>query len=389
MSKPDFQGEFTSQILAAAADPTLISFAGGLPNPVSFPVEAMDRAADEVLKGNGVQALQYSSTQGYPPLREFICKRYKEKMGLDFKPEDIIITNGSQQALDMFSSVMIDPGDEVLVESPSYLAALQTFHLYSPVILPVELTENGINCDALEEAVRNHKPQFIYIIPNFQNPTGLTYKEEVRARMAEILKGTDILVLEDNPYGELRFTGTQGHSLRWYLGDQVCMLGTFSKIVSPGMRIGWIACSIPEVKAKLLAYKSTMDLHTNIFCQMVLARYLAENDVDVHIEKTKVLYKQKAEKMMECMAKYLPEGVTYTKPEGGMFIWATMPEGIKAVDIQTEAIKKGVAVCAGDPFYEYERGVRTMRLNYSNSSDENIEKGMKILGETIKAAMKK
>ena len=389
MSKPDFQGEFTSQILAAAADPTIISFAGGLPNPVSFPIDEMNKAASEVLEENGVQALQYSSTQGYLPLREFICERYKKVMGLDFKADDIIITNGSQQALDMFASVMIDPDDEVMVESPSYLAALQTFHLYSPVILPVELNDDGIDCGMLEKTVKEHNPKFIYMIPNFQNPTGLTYSEEVRVKMADILKGTDIVVLEDNPYGELRFTGTAGHSLRYFLGDQVCMLGTFSKIVSPGMRIGWIACTIPEIKEKLIAYKSTMDLHTNIFCQMVISKYLSENDLDKHIEKTKELYKQKAELMMECMAKYFPDGVEYTRPEGGMFIWATMPEGVKAVDVQREAVKHGVAVCAGDPFYEYERGVRTMRLNYSNASDENIDKGLKILGDVMKELVSK
>ena len=383
MQKPDFQGEFTSAILAAAGDPSIISFAGGLPNPVSFPVKEMDKAASEVLEENGVQALQYSGVQGYLPLRQFICKRYKENMGLDWAPEDIIITNGSQQALDMFSAVMLDPGDEVMVESPSYLAALQTFHLYDPVILPVELNEDGINCEMLEETVKHHKPQFIYVIPNFQNPTGLTYSEEVREKAAEILKQTNVMVLEDNPYGELRFSGKAGHSFYYYLGEQCCMLGTFSKIVSPGMRIGWIACRNPQIKKKLLDYKSTMDLHTNIFCQMVLAKYLSENDLDTHIETTKKLYGQKAELMMECMAKYLPADVSYTKPEGGMFIWATMPEGIKAVDVQKEAVKRGVAVCAGDPFYEYERGVRTMRLNYSNASDENIEKGMKILGEVI------
>lgn len=387
MMKPDFQADFIAGILKAAADPTIISFAGGLPNPASFPIEAMEAATKKVLERDGVRALQYNSAQGFLPLREFICKRYKKIMGLDFDPSEIIITNGSQQALDMFAAVMIDPGDEIMVENPSYLAALETFHLYDPVILPISLTESGINCDELEKAVTEHKPQFIYIIPNFQNPTGLTYSEETRVKAAEILKKTNCMVLEDNPYGELRFSGTAGHSLSYFLGEQCCMLGTFSKIVSPGMRIGWIACKHKEVFEKLLEYKSTMDLHTNIFCQMVLAQYLDDNDLDAHIEPTRLLYKQKAELMMECMAKHFPEGVTYTKPEGGMFIWATMPEGISAVEVQAEAIKHGVAVCGGDPFYENERGVRTMRLNYSNSSDDAIEKGIKILADTIKSML--
>jgi len=387
MKKADFQGEFTAAILKAAADPSLISFAGGLPNPVSFPVEAMDLAAQKVLERDGIRALQYSGAQGYEPLRRFICDRYKAVMGLDFSPEDIIITNGSQQALDMFSAVMIDPGDEIMVESPSYLAALQTFHLYYPKVLPIELTEEGINCEQLEKTVKEHKPQFIYVIPNFQNPTGLTYSEETRVRAAEILKNSNIIVLEDNPYGELRFRGEAGHSFHYFLGEQCVMLGTFSKIVAPGMRIGWIACKQKDIFEKLLAYKTTMDLHTNIFCQMVLEQYLRDNDLDAHIEKIRLMYKAKAEKMMECMEKYFPEGVAYTEPEGGMFVWATLPEGLKGVEVQAAAIKQGVSVCAGDPFYEYERGVRTMRINYSNSSDEDIEKGIRILGEVIKSMM--
>lgn len=386
MMKPDFQGEFTAAILKAAASPDLISFGGGLPNPISFPVKEMDEAASKVLREKGVQSLQYSGTQGYAPLREFIAKRYQSQ-GLDVVPEDIIVTNGSQQVLDMVGAALIDPGDELIVEDPSYLVALQSFHLYDPVVLTVPLNEDGIDCDALEKLVNEHEPKFIYVIPNFQNPTGLTYTTPVRERFAEIMRGRDIVVLEDNPYGELRFRGDGGKSLGYYLGEQVCYLGTFSKIVTPGMRIGWIACRNELLREKLLAYKSTMDLHTNIFCQMVLAQYLEDNDLDKHIEKIKALYQQKADYMMACMEKYLPKGVTYTKPEGGMFIWATVPEGLRAVDVQFAAMKKGVVVTAGDPFYESQRGVRNMRINYSNSTDEAIETGIRLLGETIAELM--
>lgn len=386
--KPDFQADFLTGILKAAADPSIISFAGGLPNPASFPIEQMEKATEKVLERDGVKALQYNSAQGYLPLRQFISNRYREKFGVEYTPEQIIITNGSQQALDMFAAVMIDPGDEIMVENPSYLAALQTFHLYDPVVLPIELTEQGIDCDQLEKTLAEHKPQFIYMIPNFQNPTGLTYAEEVRVRAAEILKKSNCMVLEDNPYGELRYYGTAGHSMAYFLGEQCAMLGTFSKIVSPGMRIGWIACKEPSVLGKLLAYKSTMDLHTNIFGQMVIAQYLADNNLDEHVKSSIGIYKEKAEKMMACLEKYLPEGTTFTRPEGGMFLWVTLPEGIKAVDVQYEVIKRGVAVCAGDPFYEYERGVRTIRLNFSNSTDEAIEKGIRIIGETISDMLK-
>lgn len=387
-NKPDFQGEFLSVILKAAASPDIISFGGGLPNPISFPVKEMEVAVQKVLEKNGAAALQYSTTEGYAPLRQFIADRYA-KMGVDdVKPEDIIITNGSQQALDMVSSVMLNPGDEVVVEDPTYLAALQTFHLYDPTVLPVELRTDGINCEQLEQTLAAHQPKFMYIIPSFQNPTGLTYSAEVREKAAEIIKKSNVLVVEDNPYSELRFSGTGGYSFGHYLGDQCCMLGTFSKVVSPGMRIGWICCRNEALREKLLAYKMTMDLHTNIFCQMVLAQYLEDNDLDEHIEATKVLYKQKAEHMIACMEKYMPEGVTFTQPEGGMFMWATMPEGIQALDVYYAGLKKGVAVCPGDPFYENQRGVRTMRINYSNSTDEAIETGIRMLGEAIREQMK-
>lgn len=386
MTKPDFQGEFTSRILKAAGDPSLISFAGGLPNPESFPVKEMEAAVSRVLERDGVRALQYSNTEGYAPLRKFISDRYATQ-GLEFSPDEIIITNGSQQALDMVAACLVDPGDEIVIEKPSYLAALQTFHLYDPRVLSVGLNEDGIDCDELEKLLAEHDPKFIYIIPNFQNPTGLTYSKEVHDRAAHILKGTNLLVLEDNPYSELRFEGKSNESFGAVLGDQCCMLGTFSKIVTPGMRIGWICCRNAELKEKLLNYKATADLHTNIFCQMVLAQYLADNDIDKHIEKTKELYHQKAQYMMDCMKKYLPEGVEFTPTQGGMFLWATLPEGLTAVELYRAALKKGVAICPGDPFYEYKRNVRTFRINYSNSSNEAIEKGIRILGEVCRELM--
>ena len=388
MTKPDFPSEFLASILKANADPTIISFAGGLPNAVSFPVKAMEAAAEKVLKENGIMALQYSGAQGYLPLRKYIAERYK-KQDLDVDASEIIITNGSQQALDMFSAVMIDPGDRVLVENPSYLAALQTFHLYDPEIVPVDLHEDGIDVAQLEKALAEYHPQFMYIIPNFQNPTGLTYSGEVRKAAAEAFRKSNCMVLEDNPYGELRYAGKSGHSLAWYLGEQCVMLGTFSKIVSPGMRIGWIVCKQKDVFDKLLTYKSTMDLHTNMFGQMVLCQYLQDNDLDEHIARTSQLYKEKAEYMISCIEKYFPEGVHYTHPEGGMFMWVTLPDGIKGVDVQTAAIEKGVAVCAGDPFYEYERNVPTIRLNFSNGSDEVIDRGIHILGDVIREIIAK
>ena len=382
ITKPDFQGEFTASILAAAASPDLISFAGGLPNPVSFPIPEMEAATRKVLEENGVIALQYSSTAGWPALRAWIAKRY-ETMGVTgVKADDIIVTNGSQQALAMIGAVMLDAGDKVIVEDPTYLVALQSFHVFAPQVLPVTMNADGIDCDKLEATVRaNPEAKFAYLIPNFQNPTGLSYSQQVHDRVVEIFKRSNILLLEDNPYRELRFAGTATDSFGKELGEQCCMLGTFSKIVTPGMRIGWICVRNPELRAKLLGYKATADLHTNIFSQMVLAQYLSDNDVDAHIEKTKVLYKQKAETMMACMAKYLPEGVTFTPTQGGMFLWVTLPKGLRAVELYRRALARGVAICPGDPFYETQRDVSSFRVNYSNSSDEAIETGIRILGE--------
>ena len=382
-SKPDFQSEFLASILKANADPSIVTFAGGNPNAESFPVKAMNAAADKVLKENGVMALQYSGTQGYLPLRQFIAERYR-KMNLDIDPSEIIITNGSQQALDLFSAVMIDPGDGVLVENPTYLAALQTFHLYDPEIIPVELRDDGVDVEQLEQAIREKKPQFMYLIPNFQNPTGLTYSDEVREKAAAVFRNSNVIVLEDNPYGELRFSGKAGPSFATYLGEQCVLLGTFSKIVSPGMRIGWIACKQKKIMEKMLVYKATMDLHTNMFCQMVLFQFLQDNDLDEHIEKTRLLYKHKAEHMISCIEKYFPAGCSCTRPEGGMFLWVTLPDGLKGVDVQRAAVKKGIAVCAGDPFYENEREVPHIRLNFSNGTDEVIDRGMHIVGDVIR-----
>ena len=385
MCRPDFQGEFVDTMLKGAVAKDLISFGGGLPNPISFPVKEMESAVAKVLERSGVQALQYSTTAGYGPLRAFIAARYALAGVPDVKADDILVTNGSQQALDMFAACLLDPGDELAVEDPTYLAALQTFHLYGPKILTVPLNGDGLDTGALAELLAAHAPKFMYLIPNFQNPTGLTYTPAVRAAAAALFARSDCFVIEDNPYGELRFRGEGGDSFGRYLGEQCCMMGTFSKVVSPGMRIGWICCRQPELRKKLLAYKMTMDLHTNIFCQMVLAQYLEDNDLDAHIARIRDLYRDKADLMMACMDRYLPRGCSFTRPEGGMFIWATMPEGVTALEVQREVLKKGVLVTAGDPFYESQRNVRTMRINYSNSADADIEKGIRILGETIAA----
>lgn len=387
MTRPDFQGEFTTKILEAAADPNIISFAGGLPNPISFPVKEMEEAVKKVLERDGVAALQYSTTNGYYPLRRFIAERYANMGVTDVRAEDIIITNGSQQVLDMCGAILLNDGDEILAEDPTYLAALQSFHLYHPTVLTVPLKEDGLDCDALEELLKTHHPKLFYAVTTYQNPTGRTYSPAVRKRLAEILSRYDILMIEDNPYYELNFTGVKPVSMGAYLGAQCCLMGTFSKIVAPGMRIGWVAARDPEVYASLLRYKGTADLHTNIFGQMVLSQYLEDNDLDAHIAKACALYKHKSEWMSECLRRELPESCSFVEPEGGMFLWVTLPEGVSGVDIFYDTIAQGVAVCPGDPFFEHRRGTNTVRLNFSNASDENIEKGIRVFANAIRKRM--
>jgi len=387
-SEPDFQSDFLAGILSANNSPDIITFAGGNPNQDAFPLDAINAAASAVLKENGIAALQYSGTQGWLPLREHIAAKYK-KQGIPMEASDIIVTNGSQQALDLFSSVMIDPGCAIAVEDPTYLAALQNFHLYSPEIVPVELKEDGIDAAALERVIRERSPRFIYLIPNYQNPTGVCYSEEARKRAADVLRGTDVMVLEDDPYGELSFYGDHGKSFGWYLGEQCCMLGTFSKTVSPGMRIGWIACREKRIRERMLTYKSAVDIHTNVFAQMVLARFLDDNDLDALVENAKALYRHRAEHMVACIEKYFPEGCSCTRPRGGMFIWVTLPEGLTGLDVRRETMKKNVAVCPGDAFFEKRRNVNFFRLNFSNASDDIIDYGMKVVGDAIKTLLNK
>ena len=384
------KGSAIRELLALANKPEVLSFAGGMPAPELFPVDKIKAATDAVLEEQGRVALQYSSTNGFEHFRQQIADRMEAKLNIKTSADNILVTSGSQQGLDYSARVFCDKGDVIIIESPSYLGALNAFKACEPNFVAIPTDGDGMIMEELEKVLATtENVKMIYVIPDFQNPSGRTWPLERRKQFMEIVNKYEVPVVEDNPYGELRFHGEGGSSFATLLGEQCAAMGTFSKIVAPGMRIGWIACKQPELYAKLLAFKSTMDLHTNIFGQMVLAQYLLDNDLDDQIEKIKEMYREKAEKMMACMAEDFPADVKYTKPEGGMFIWATMPEGLKAVDVMEAAAKKGVAVCPGDPFYEEDRGVRTMRINYSNSSDEAIEKGIKILGDTLKELLAK
>ncbi|AUB56993.1 aspartate aminotransferase [Methanobacterium sp. MZ-A1] len=371
---------FVREILKVTDDEDMISFAGGLPNPQSFPVEAIKDATSRVLTEDGEKVLQYSTTEGYRPLRELIAQRYK-KQGLQVELDDILITNGSQQCLDLVGKVFLDRDDGVVMERPTYLAAIQAFGLYEPQFHSVPLLDDGVDTDALEKILKEEEIKLFYSVTSFQNPTGITYSKDKRREVAEILTKHNTLLVEDNPYGEIRFMGEDIPPIKYMIPDSI-LFGTFSKIVSPGMRMGWIVAP-PEVMEKLVTAKQASDLHSNYFTQRVVYQYLQDNNVDNHIQNIRKLYKSQRDQMVQSIREYLPEGVKHTAPEGGMFLWVTLPEGMSSMDLFKLAIKEKVAFVPGETFYTENPETDTMRLNFSNCCEEEIIEGMKRLGTAI------
>ena len=374
---------FVRGILKAASDPSVISFAGGLPNPISFPQEELLESTERVVKTYGSNVFQYSITAGLPELRQYIADRYNRIFHLNLTIDNILITTGSQQALDLIGKVLLDKGDGVIVEKPTYLAAIQAFSMHQPVFYPVELTRDGMNPDQLQNALQN-PVKFIYTIPDFQNPTGLTYSAENRKSIYEILKDHGVVLIEDDPYGELSFDGERLPYIGAGKLPNSILLGTFSKTVTPGMRTGFIISENKELLKYLSIAKEASDLHTNVFSQYLIWDYLKNNDLDMHIAKIKVLYKKQAQTMMDAMEQYFPPAVTYTKPHGGMFLWVTLPEGVSAMSLFPKALEKKVAFVPGDPFYIGTKNANTMRLNYTNADCETIAEGIHRLGDLLK-----
>lgn len=377
---------FVRGILAAASRPDIISFAGGLPNPISFPREALAESMQRVTKDYGDEAFQYSITAGLPELREYIAERYNKRYGLSYTAQNVLITTGSQQGLDLASKVLLDEGDRVIVERPTYLAAIQAFAMRRPVLKPVELTLDGLDAGELAEALKT-PAKLMYTVPDFQNPTGLTYTEKNRAEVFEVLKDKEIVVIEDDPYGDLRF---EDEHLPYIGAGRLpgsILFGTFSKTVTPGMRTGFLISENQELLKNLSKAKEASDLHTNIFSQYVIWDYLMHNDLEKHIEKITTLYRSQARAMMNAMDEFFPEGVSYTRPRGGMFLWVSLPKGISANALLPKAMEKKVAFVPGDPFYVGETDVPAMRLNYTNADSETIREGIRRLGEVLSEAI--
>lgn len=373
------------EILKVTERPEIISFAGGLPAPKGFPVDAINTAFDNVLRQNGRSALQYGPTEGYAPLRAWVAQDLARVGANDVSPEEVLIVSGSQQALDMLGKLFIDPGSKVLVESPSYLGALQSFSLFEPAYQAVPTDLGGLIPEGLTDE-RVQDARFIYALPNFQNPTGTTLSLERRKALVQRCAQANVPIIEDDPYGDLRYAGEDLPGLLGLgraAGATVIRLGTFSKVLAPGLRLGYIVAPRPII-AKLVQIKQATDLHTATLTQMAVYETIKSGFLKTHLPAVRELYKQQCGYMLTAMQEFFPSDVTWTKPEGGMFLWVTLPGHIDSNELLQRAIQNKVAFVPGEPFYA---GVapqtNTLRLSFVTVPEEKIREGIATLGRLI------
>lgn len=367
---------FIREILKVTQDPSIISFAGGLPNPSLFPIEALQEAARETLATAGARALQYSTTEGHAELRAWIAARY-ERRGVTVNPDQVLITTGSQQCLDLLGKLFIENGDEVILERPSYLGTIQAFTMFEPRFVTVDLEEDGPNLEQAERLLATGRPKLFYAVPNFQNPSGLTYSRAKREALGTLLrKYPETVFIEDDPYGELRFSGEHHKPLYAYTEGRSIMLGSFSKITVPGFRLGWMVAP-PEIIRLAVKAKQAADLHSSTFNQFIISEYLKRHSIDDHIARITERYGAQAKAMVAALEREVPAGVSFTRPEGGMFSWVTLPAGKgSCMDLFNLAIAQKVAFVPGMPFYTDGTGQDTLRLNFSNASETTIDEGI-------------
>jgi 2-aminoadipate transaminase len=385
------------ELLKLTEKPDFISFAGGLPAPEVFPIKQVAEAVDTLMKEMPTQALQYSTTEGYRPLREFLA-RTMARPGIAVSPDNLLITSGSQQALDLLGKLFIDPGDRILVEAPTYLGALQAWNAYEAEYITVPADENGMVVDAMEEALQQ-QPKFIYLVPSFHNPTGVTLSLERRKKLVQIAAQAGVPIVEDDPYGQLRFEGEELPTLftldaqrqpatdDTYNGN-VIYLSTFSKILAPGLRLAWVAAG-PEVMRRLVQSKQGTDLQSSTFGQMLAYEVAREGYLDKHIEIIRATYRERRNAMLQAMSDFLPTGVHWNRPQGGMFLWCVLPEGMSSLKLLEMCVPMKVAFVPGDSFYPCGGGENTMRLNFSNATPEMIREGIARLGAAIRSMMEK
>lgn len=377
------------EILKVAGMPDVISFAGGLPAPELFPVEAFRIAAEEALRDDGPASLQYDVSEGHRPLREWVCEHLRRTVGLSAAPDRVLITHGSQQALDLVAKVLIDPGDVVLTENPAYLGALQAFRAYEADVRGLPTDAQGVELGALRDFLRRagRRPKFLYLVTNFQNPTGTGTSAARRRELASIAAEHGLPVLEDDPYGQLRYSGEPVPALAAAPGASHCLyLGTSSKILAPGMRVAWLAVPDAAFHQRLVAAKQAADLHTSSFTQRVVWRALSRPGfLEAHLARLRAAYARRRDAMLDSLARHFPEGCTWTRPDGGLFLWMTLPEGVDAAGLLPGCAEAKVAFVPGAPFWVGAPKRGTLRLNFSNASEERIEEGVRRLARVVGA----
>lgn len=376
------------EILKVTERPEVISFAGGLPAPELFPVEEMRIVFDAVLREYGSKALQYATTEGYSPLRELVAVRMNQ-LGIHAKAQDILIIAGSQQGLDLTAKIFLDEGDAVICESPTYLSAISAFRTFLPRYVEIEMDEDGMMTDELEQALNsNPGAKFIYTVPDFQNPTGRTMSLERRKRIVELANKYNIVIIEDNPYGDLRFDGVKLPPIKSFDTEgRVVYHSTFSKILVPGLRVGWI-CAAPEILNKYVLFKQGTDLHTNTVSQFAIAQFLKTFNFEAHVEKIRKVYKERRTLMIDTIKKEFPKEVKHTFPEGGVFLWVELPSHLNARDLLVKCLEKNVAFVPGGSFFPNSNRENTLRLNFSNSTEDKIVEGIKRIAEVLREMMR-
>ena len=374
------------EILKVAEHPEIISFAGGLPAPELFPVDAIARAHAEVFAEEGPAALQYSTTEGWRPLREWIARRMRAR-GIAATADRVLITTGSQQGIDLVGKVFIERGDSVVVENPCYLAALQAFGGYEASFISIDSDDEGMRVDQLENALKHSSPKLIYIVSEFSNPKGTTLSDERREKLIELSARYRVPIIEDNPYSELRYSGRPPKPLAALDRDELVIhLSTFSKTLSPGMRIGWLIAP-EEIFQAVVVAKQAADLHTSTIEQRAAARLLQSFDYDGHVKHLCETYGERRQAMLSAMENYFPAQTRWTRPQGGLFLWVELPESLSADDLFEAAINERVAFVPGTSFFACERRLNFMRLNFSNQKPDMIDEGIRRIANVLKRSL--
>lgn len=383
----DLEASAIREIFKLLGKPGIISFAGGAPDPKLFPKEELAEISADVLKNQGEVALQYGVTEGYAPLVEWVKNRLiNQNIISENDGNGVIIGSGGQQGIDLAAKSLLNPGDAIVCEQPSFVGGLNCFRSYNAEIYGVKVEDDGLDMVALEELLKEHKNiKIVYTIATFQNPSGITMSLDKRKKLLELAEKYDFMIFEDNPYGELRFAGEDVPTMKSMdKSGRVVYFGSFSKILSPGLRLGFVACDSLLLE-RMIICKQVQDVHTNVLSQMIAYEFVTRYSIDEHIKKLRQTYGEKSKLMCECMDKYFPSCVTHTKPEGGLFLFCEMPEKYDAKEIMAMAVERGVAFVPGSTtMIDDKAKYSTFRMNYSTASKEEIEKGIKILGDLLK-----